>query len=345
MFSVKRLVESGNCYQSIPLEYVFETNPNDDCTNITDTADTIPTIDFSLLTSGSPEQRSNVIQSIGKACLEWGFFMVINHGVAKTVIDEMLRASKSFFDQTEEQLQEYAGKKLFDPIRWGTSFNRAVDNSFFWRDYLKVHVHPHFNAPQNPPGFSEILQEYCKRSREVASELLKGISKSLGLEESYINKTMDLESSSHQLLVVNLYPPCPQPELAIGLPPHSDHGLLTILMQNGLQGLQVHHNGSWVSIDPLPDSFVVNIGDHMEILSNGKYKSVLHRALVNGGATRVSIATAHGPPLQKVVVPAPELVHRENRPPAYRGIKYKEYLELQQSSPLDGKSCLTHVRI
>ncbi|KAI9200242.1 hypothetical protein LWI28_004819 [Acer negundo] len=315
MFSVKRLVESGNCYQSIPLEYVFATNPNDDCINITDAADTIPTIDFSLLTSDSPEQRSNVIQSIGKACREWGFFMVINHGVAKTVRDEMLRASKSFFDQTEEHMQEYAGKKLFDPVRWGTSFNRAVDNTFFWRDYLKVHVHPHFNAPQNPPGFSEILQEYCKRSREVAGELLKGISKSLGLEESYINKTMDLESSSHQLLV------------------------------NGLQGLQVHHNGSWVSIDPLPDSFVVNIGDHMEILSNGKYKSVLHRAVVNGGATRVSIATAHGPPLQKVVVPAPELVHSENRPPAYRGIKYKEYMELQQSRPLDGKSCLTHVRI
>ncbi|KAK1554608.1 hypothetical protein Q3G72_014643 [Acer saccharum] len=99
-------------------------------------------------------------------------------------------------------------------------------------------------------------------------------------------------------------------------------------MQNGLQGLQVHHNGNWVSIDTLPDSFVVNIEDHMKILSNGKYKSVLHRALVNGGATRVSITTVHGPPLQKVVVPASELVHRENRLPVYHGIKYKEYLEL-----------------
>ncbi|KAK3230963.1 hypothetical protein Dsin_002844 [Dipteronia sinensis] len=137
MFSVKRLVESGNCTQSVPLECVFETNPNDDCTNITD-ADTIPTIDFSLPTSGSPEQRSNVIQSIGKACREWGFFMVINHGVAKSVRDEMLRASKSFFEQTEEQMQEYAGKKLFDPIRWGTSINRAGDNTFFWRGISKL---------------------------------------------------------------------------------------------------------------------------------------------------------------------------------------------------------------
>ncbi|TXG52727.1 hypothetical protein EZV62_021896 [Acer yangbiense] len=150
---------------------------------------------------------------------------------------------------------------------------------------------------------------------------------------------MDLESNCHQFFVINLYPPCPQPELAMGLPPHSDHGLLIILMQNDLQGLQVHHNGRWVSINPLPDSFIVNIGDHME------YKSVLHRAVVNRKATRLSILTSHGPPPDKVVAPAPELLHRENRPPAYRGITYKEYIELQQTNSLDGKSCLTRVLI
>lgn len=90
---------------------------------------------------------------------------------------------------------------------------------------------------------------------------------------------------------------------------------------------------------------IVYIVAYTQILSNGKYKSVLHRAVVNGKATRVSIATAHGPPLHRVVAPAPELLHRENQPPAYRGIEYKEYLELQQSGPLNGKSCLSHLRI
>ncbi|KAK2659832.1 hypothetical protein Ddye_006365 [Dipteronia dyeriana] len=83
----------------------------------------------------------------------------------------------------------------------------------------------------------------------------------------------------------------------------------------------------------------------LQILSNGKYKSVLHRAVVNGKATRLSILTSHGPPLDKVVAPAPELLHRENRPSAYRGIKYKEYIELQQINSLDGKSCMTRVLI
>ncbi|KAK4851795.1 hypothetical protein QYF36_018491 [Acer negundo] len=219
MFSLQKLVESG-CYKSVPSEYVFETNPDDDCTIPVTDVETIPTIDFSLLTSGSPEQRSNAIQAIGNA--------------SKTVRDEMLRASNSFFKQSEEQMKEYAGKKVSDPTRCGTSFNPAVEKKFLWRDYLKLNVHPNFNSPQNPPGFSEILQEYCKGSRELAVELLEGISESLGLEGSYLEKTMDLESNCHKFFVINLYPPCPQPELAMGLPPHSDHGLLIILMQNDL---------------------------------------------------------------------------------------------------------------
>ncbi|KAK3230972.1 hypothetical protein Dsin_002853 [Dipteronia sinensis] len=71
---------------------------------------------------------------------------------------------------------------------------------------------------------------------------------------------------------------------------------------------------------------------------NGKYKSVLHRVVVNGKATRLSILISHGPPLDKVIAPAPESLHRENRPPAYRGITNKEYIELQQTNSLDGKS-------
>ncbi|KAJ0025493.1 hypothetical protein Pint_08400 [Pistacia integerrima] len=342
MYCVKELVESRGCLQSVPSNYVFPEN-HDDC--IISEEETIPTIDYSLLTSGSPEQRSKVIHKLGIACREWGFFTVINHEVPKTLRDEMIKATEKFFDLSEEDKREYAGKKLFDPIRWGTSFNVKVDKTFFWRDYLKVQVHPQFNAPKNPPGFSEALEEYCKKNRELASELLKGISASLGLEESYLQKTLNVGSNSHQLLVINMYPPCPQPEVVMGLPPHSDHGLLTVLMQNGLGGLQVQHNGKWVPVNLPPDSFVVNVGDQMEIFSNGMYKSVVHRAVVNGKATRISIGTANGPPLDTVVSPAPELVDRQNRHAGYRGITYKQYMELQQSNHLDGKSCLTHVRI
>lgn len=68
-------------------------------------------------------------------------------------MEDMIRASQGFFDLRDEEQQEYAGNAPFDPIRWGTSFNATVDRAFFWRDYLKVHVHPHFNAPKKPTGF------------------------------------------------------------------------------------------------------------------------------------------------------------------------------------------------
>ncbi|KAK7275808.1 hypothetical protein RIF29_16932 [Crotalaria pallida] len=341
MFTVKGLVES-NCLRSIPSKYMCLKKPEDSILQETD-ENIIPTIDFSQLTSANPNERSKAIQQLGDACRDWGFFMLINHGMPETLRDELLRGSQSFFDLTEEEKGEYGGGNLFDPVRCGTSFNVRVDKTLFWRDYLKCHVHPQFHAPSKPSGFSETLEEYATKSRELVGELLKGISKSLGLEENYIHERMNVESGS-QLLVINFYPPCPKPELAMGLPAHTDHGLLTLLMQNELGGLQIQHNGKWIPIHPLPNSFLINTGDHMEILTNGKYKSVIHRAVVNQKATRISVGTAHGPPLDATVSPAPELVSEDN-PSAFRGIKYRDYLQLQQSNELDGKSCLDRIRI
>ena len=118
---------------------------------------------------------------------------------------------------------------------------------------------------------SETLEKYCTKSRELIGELMKGISTSLGLEEDYMHKRMNLESGS-QLLVINFYPRCPEPELVMGLPPHTDHGLLTLLMQNELGGLQIQHNGKWIPVNPVPNSFLINTGDQMEV----KLKSLLH---------------------------------------------------------------------
>ena len=113
-------------------------------------------------------------------------------------------------------------------------------------------------------GFRETSEEYSKKAREVVEELAKGISKSLEQEENYIHKKTDIESGL-QLLVVNLYPPCPRPELVTGMPPHSDHGILTLLLQNDVCGLQILHNGKWVPVNPHPYSLLVNTGDQMEV--------------------------------------------------------------------------------
>ena len=106
-----------------------------------------------------------------------------------------------------------------------------------------------------------------RKGKEVVEELLKGISLSLGLEENYIHKRMNVELGC-KVFVINYYPPCPKPELVMGLPAHTDHGLLTLLQQNQLGGLQIQHKGKWIPIDPLPNSLLINTGDHMEVKQN-----------------------------------------------------------------------------
>ncbi|ESW13221.1 hypothetical protein PHAVU_008G178000 [Phaseolus vulgaris] len=340
MFSVKELVESSTT-MSVPSNYVCHKTPEDSMLYYE--TENIPTIDFHQLTSSNPNERSKAIQQLGDACRDWGFFMVINHGVSETLREKVLREGQSFFDLSKEEKMEFAGEKILDPIRYGTSFNVMVDKALFWRDYLKCLVHPHFNAPSKPPALRETVEEYMRKGKEVVEELLKGISLSLGLEENYIHKRMNVELGC-KVFVINYYPPCPKPELVMGLPAHTDHGLLTLLQQNQLGGLQIQHKGKWIPIDPLPNSLLINTGDHMEILTNGKYKSVVHRAVVNTKGTRISVGTAHGPNLDTIVDPAPELVGDDN-PALYRSITYRDYILLQQNNELDTKTCLERIRI
>ncbi|KAL3515504.1 hypothetical protein ACH5RR_022406 [Cinchona calisaya] len=346
--SVKQLAESPGL-NSIPSCYEYSNNHTDDQSTASDDPDevSIPVIDFSLLSSTNLDQRLKVVQELGRACQEWGFFMVVNHGIPETLMKAIFDVSDEFFNLPEEEKIGYETKHVLDPIRCGTSFNASKEQIFFWRDFLKVFVHPEFHCPHNPKVFSDLLMDYVKRTRQMGRKLIGGISQSLGLEEDYIEKLLDLESGL-LIFAANYYPPCPQPKLAMGMPPHSDHSLLTLLLQNGVGGLQIQHKGKWVNVNALPNSFLVNTGDHLEILSNGKYKSVLHRAAVNSEMKRISIAVTNGPSLDTNVGPASPLLtddHGNEIPALYTPMTYREYLELQQVNKLDGKSCLDRVKI
>ena len=184
--------------------------------------------------------------------------------------------------------------------------------------------------------------EFSKRTREVAMEITRAISESLGLEPNYIYDAMNMDRSL-QMLATNYYPPCPQPEHAIGIPHYTDHGLVTLLIQNEMNGLQVEHKGKRLTVNCPANGFFVNVADHMQILTNGKYKSVMHRATVNNKATRISIAIPQGPSVDTIIAPAPELLEKEGQAPKYIGMKYKEYIQLQQSGKNYMKSTFDHI--
>ncbi|CAN6461409.1 unnamed protein product [Victoria cruziana] len=143
---------------------------------------------------------------------------------------------------------------------------------------------------------------------------------------------------------MNYYPSCPEPELTLGMPPHSDYGFLTLLLQDGVAGLQVQHQGRWVNVKPFKGSFVVNIGDHLEIFSNGKYKSVLHRVVVNSSMSRISTASLHSLPFSSTVRPAPELVD-EQHPRMYKDTDFSTFLNYLNSCESKSKNFLESRRL
>lgn len=92
--------------------------------------------------------------------------------------------------------------------------------------------------------------------------LLEAISESLGLEREYIDKVL---SEHGQHMAINYYPPCPQPKLTYGLPSHTDPNVITVLLQGDVPGLQVLKDGKWVAVNPVPYTFIVNIGDQIQV--------------------------------------------------------------------------------
>ncbi|KAJ3704932.1 hypothetical protein LUZ61_008637 [Rhynchospora tenuis] len=303
----------------------------------------IPTIDFGLLLNGTPDQRSDMVQTLAKACEDWGFFMVVNHGMPDQLRDEMLEAFKTLFDLSDDEKAPYVGGHVLDPIRIGTGFNSKIDIGKCWRHYVKIFVHPEFHSVPKPLNFRDISREYSECTRAIGLELLKAIWEGLGIEEGRVREALKLDSC-FQILVANLYPPYPNHDATFGFLPHSDHGLATLLYQNGVDGLQIKHKDRWVYVKPAPNSILVNTGDHLEILSNGKYKSVLHRAVLNSEVARMSVVTAIGPALDAIVEPIPDLVN-EDFPAVFRGMKYRDYLEQQQSNSLAEKGALHLVRL
>ncbi|GFS37255.1 hypothetical protein Acr_00g0050910 [Actinidia rufa] len=176
---------------------------------------------------------------------------LVNHGVPETLMKAVLDGCNEFFNLPMEEKMEFATKDIWKPIRFGTGVDTKVEKILLLEGLHQGVLRTlSFTFSAN----LKAAQEYCKRCREVSMELLKGISESLGFEETYIEKAMDLKSG-FQLFAANLYPPCPQPELAMGIPAHTDHGLLTLLIENGIGGLQIQHNGKWFHVNPLPQLF------------------------------------------------------------------------------------------
>ncbi|KAL4187020.1 hypothetical protein AMTRI_Chr09g37020 [Amborella trichopoda] len=284
--------------------------------------------------------RTLILNQIAHACQNDGLFQVVNHGIPEGVIENMMQVSRDFF-----RLPEFEKMKNFsdDPsktMRLSTSFNMKRESVHNWRDYLRLHCYPLQDFtdewPSNPTSFRGCVSEYCTMVRGLVLRLLEAISESLGLEGDYIEKALGKQG---QHMAINYYPPCPEPELTYGLPGHTDPNALTILLQDQVPGLQVLKDGKWVAVDPIPNSFVVNVGDQIQVISNGRYKSAIHRAVVNNEKERISVPTFYCPSDDAIISPAEKLLDKDH-PPIYRSYTYSEYHLKFWDKGLKQENCL-----
>lgn len=170
------------------------------------------------------------------------------------------------------------------------------------------------------------MEEYQTRMKDLGNKLMGLFLKSLNIPESTIKwEDRDLCTALH----LNSYPACPDPTQTMGLAPHTDTFLFTILHQSGnASGLQVLKDGpGWVSVDPYPGALVVNVGDLLHIISNARFPSAVHRAVVNNEKQRLSFAYFYGPPLDFQVSPFTDYPGCEG--PCFTSLKVKEYVSIK----------------
>ncbi|KAG6496106.1 flavanone 3-dioxygenase 2-like [Zingiber officinale] len=325
------LLSNVTDHASLPSSYVRPESQRP-CLEEVITNANIPTIDLTSF---------DVVAQVAHACSSNGFFQVVNHGVEVELIREMMEVALEFFRLPAEEKAKHYSDDPAKKMRLSTSFNIKKETVRNWRDYLRLHCYPLEEFvpawPSNPPLFKEVVSTYCSEVRQLGMRLLRAISLSLELEEDYLVKVL---GEQEQHMAINHYPKCPEPELTYGLQAHTDPNALTILLPDPtVAGLQVLKDGQWIAVNPQPNALVINIGDQLQALSNGRYKSVQHRAVVNKDKSRTSVASFLCPCNNAIISP-PEKLITDGSPAMYRSYTYDEYYKKFWSKNLDDVHCL-----
>eukprot|EP01018_Ginkgo_biloba_P000058 Gb_21867 [translate_table: standard] len=254
--------------------------------------------------------------------------VVLNHGISDSLIARLQAAGKAFFDLPIEEKEVYANDSASGKIAgYGSKLANNASGQLEWEDYYfhllwPTHKRDMITWPKYPSDYIEATDEY---GREIVSRMLGTLSMELGLEESRMETILGGQDLEMQLKI-NYYPRCPQPELALGVEAHTDISALTFLLHNMVPGLQLFKDGKWVTAKCIPGALIVHIGDQVEILSNGKYKSGQHRGLVNKEKVRISWAVFCDPPKDAMIRPMKELIDEKN-PPIFPAKTFKEHTD------------------
>ncbi|XP_031271719.1 gibberellin 2-beta-dioxygenase 1-like [Pistacia vera] len=295
----------------------------------------IPLIDLS-----KPDAKTLII----KACEEFGFFKVINHGVPLEFISRLEAEAVKFFSLP---LPEKAQAGPPRPFGYG---NKSIgpNGDVGWVEYLLFTANQESNLQRfvsllgkNPEKFRGALNDYLSAVKKMACEILELMADGLKIQQRNVFSKLLMDEQSDSVFRLNHYPPCPDIQSLnginsnmIGFGEHTDPQIISVLRSNNTSGLQISlRDGSWISVPPDQNSFFINVGDSLQVLTNGRFKSVRHRVLANSSKSRVSMIYFGGPPLSEKIAPLPSLM-KGHEQSLYKEFTWFEYKKSAYSSKL-----------
>ncbi|XP_062190736.1 2'-deoxymugineic-acid 2'-dioxygenase-like [Phragmites australis] len=320
---MESLLSFAASHETLPESFVF---PPDQRPPASSAAVSLPVIDLS-------RDRDEVRRAVLDAGKELGFFQVVSHGVPEQAMRDMEAACEEFFRLPMEDKAAFFSEDAGRPNRLFSSTTYGTGGERYWRDCLRlacgfpVDDDARNGWPDKPHRLREVVQRFIAPTRAVGMELLRLLCEGMGLPPDHFDGDI---SGGDVIVNVNHYPPCPDPARTLGLPPHCDRNLITLLLQGNVPGLQVSYHGDWINVQPVPNAFVVNFGHQLEIATNGLLKSIEHRATPNAALPRTSVATFIMPTEDCLVGPAKELVGEDN-PPRYRAVTFREFMRVYKT--------------
>lgn len=275
--------------------------------------------------------REQLVRELDRACSDWGFFQVRGHGVPQDVFEHLLATSESFFALPREAKRQ----SLRTPDNpWGYYDRELTKNVRDKKEVFDIGPDAAGQSsdsdafagatqwPDRPESFRSDIERYFGEAERVANLLADLIDDCLGAPDLLSAAFRPAHSS---FLRLNYYPVADPmageqaSQAGLGVHHHSDAGVLTLLWQSGVPGLQVYRDGYWHGIEPIIDAFVVNIGDMVQVWSNDRYKAPLHRVLAMESVDRFSFPFFHNPAYGTVVEPL------EGEEPHYRPIHWGKF--------------------
>ncbi|KAK6148539.1 hypothetical protein DH2020_019451 [Rehmannia glutinosa] len=290
-------------------------------------ANTIPTVDLSVfLRSDGDEAAKQVAKEIiSRACGEYGFFQVVSHGIPLELMSRAMDLCKTFFGLPDEEKLK-SRTRAGSPVPAG--YGKQPDQSADKNEYLLMLPPNNCNnvLPNNPPGFRAALEDIFTHFSKTGEVIESIINDYLGLPPNFLKEYNN--DRSWDWMNVKHYFPATETE-NVGISSHKDGNAITFVFQDEVGGLEVLWNGQWIPIVPSKGTLVVNVGDVIQVLTNEKLKSALHRVTRPKGRSRYSISFFYNLQGDKLVEPFPHFTTQIGEPPKYKGFLYKDYQALR----------------